>query len=332
MGKSKKIIGVLCGLLVLIAAARYLSRHQSAPEESNRSAGSICILQYVDHPLLNSVYKGFRDEFVALGHSSELIEFSNAHGDAVASALLAERACQGNCAIIFALGTPIAQSAKTKCSDSQSILFGAITDPVSAGLVNSRESTGGNATGTSDQWPYKLQMQLIAQVWGSNATVGIPFNPAEANTQFAMEQVRREANGIGLQLEEVPISSGTEAGQSVDAFSRAVSVIYIPADNTAVAAAPGIISAANRLQLPVVAGDPGTFEAGAVVGLGVNYEDLGVLNARQADAILGGLNPAQIPVEVSGRAALFLDEELARRYSIDPQEVRAWYQQAIMEK
>jgi|GEM_PF-2236701 len=293
---------------------------------------TICVLQYVSHPLLDAVYGGFREELSRRGYDPTKLRFSNANGDATAASLLADKACKEDCALIFVLATPMAQSVKTACPPTRPILFGAITDPKSAQLVASMDSPGGNLSGTSDQWPYRLQMELIAHIWSGKARVGIPFNPAEANTQYAMEQTRTHANQLGLRLLEVPINSVSEAPQAVDAMARKVDVIYVPADNTAVAAAASIVAAADRLHIPVVAGDPGTFKAGGAVGLGVDYRNLGVINARQALAILSGSATATMPVEVVNRPELYLNDERAARYHIDTQALRKWYDTSVNTK
>jgi len=329
--KSTKLVGLL---IVAVAAAAVIWQFNRMPTSADsrpsahRNQGTICVIQYVSHPLLDAVYLGFREELGRQHYPLDQITYENANGDATATAILADRVSKGRYDIVFALGTPIAQAVKNACPPGQRILFGAITDPISAGLVSSMESPGENITGTSDQWPYDLQMRLIASVWKS-ATVGVPLNPAEANTTFAMEQIRKSAQRNGLKLREVPINSLTEAAQVVDAVKSDVKVIYIPADNTAVAAAPGIIASANRAGIPVIAGDPGTFEAGAVFGIGVDYSNLGVLNGEQVMAILGGASPGSLSVAISNRPELYINEKRAAEFAIDVAAVRAWYASAV---
>lgn len=305
------------------------SSAQAAQTAKPADTGKICVAQYVSHPLLDAVYAGFREELVRQQFPSTEIHYENANGDATAASLLADKVSKQQCALIFVLATPMAQSVKSACPPTQPILFGAITDPITAGLVTSMETPGGNITGTSDQWPYDLQMQLIANVWGDRARVGVPFNPAEANTQFAMDRIRKSAKRIGLSLHEVPINSMIEASQAVDALAKRVDVIYVPADNTAVAAAPGIVAAADRASLPVVAGDPGTFKAGAVLGIGVDYSNLGVLNAKQALSILAGSSPSSMPVQTSSRPEFYANAERAARFKVDLVAARKWYEGAI---
>lgn len=329
----KKPIIIIIALFVALSLIWVATREKSvigsgvanAPVVSKAKGGTICVVQYVSHPLLDAVYDGFRQELEKQKYPIDEIKFTNANGDATTASLLADKVCKQGYSVIFALATPMAQSVKSACPATQPILFGAITDPKSAGLVQSMEAPGGNMTGTSDQWPYELQMQLIAHIWGDHAKIGVPFNPAEANTKYAMDQVRRIAQRIGLELYEVPINSMSEASQAVDALAGKVVAIYIPADNTAVAAAPGIIAAADRQNIPVVAGDPGTFKAGAVIGLGVDYKNLGILNARQAVSIMGGSHPSTMSVQVSNRPELYVSEDRARRFHLDTSAIRAWY-------
>lgn len=44
------------------------------------------------------------------------------------------------------------------------IILGAITDPVSAGLVKDNQKPGGNITGVSDQSPLSAQMDLLKEL------------------------------------------------------------------------------------------------------------------------------------------------------------------------
>jgi putative ABC transport system substrate-binding protein len=290
---------------------------ERAPIAAAHLPQKICVAQYVSQPLLDAVFQGFKDELNRSGFDSKRLAFSNANGDRNAAQIIADQLCRDkDCGVIFVLATPMAQTVKASCPTTTPIVFGAITDPVSAQLVASLDRPGGNLTGTSDQWPYDDQMKLIAALWKPTARVGVPFNPGEANTQYAMERTRSAAKSLGLRLVEVPVSSVGEVAQAVDSLARKIDVLYIPADNTVVAAGAAAISAADRHNIPVFAGDPGTFDAGAVVGLGVNYQDLGALNAKQALRILGGASPGTIRVEVSSQPELYVDLGLAKHFGL----------------
>jgi putative tryptophan/tyrosine transport system substrate-binding protein len=337
MGKRGVILGLSLIVLTGLGFAWFLMTRGDFPPQGdlpNQNANlpspskvpyKVCVAQYVSHPLLDSVYSGFKEELSRTGFDLRQIEFFNANNDRTAAQILADQFCNDKCDLIFVLATPMAQSTKAACPPTKPILFGAITDPRTAGLVKDMNSPGSNLTGTSDQWPYSDQMELIAQLWGSTTRVGVPFNPGEANTQYAMEQTRSAAQRIGLKLVEVPVNNLLEATQAIDALVGRVDLIYLPADNTVIAAGPGIIASADRHNLPVVAGDPGTFKAGAVVGLGVNYKNLGVINAQQALKILKGANPRNMRVEISNQPELYINDDKARRFSLNVEKLKKWY-------
>ncbi len=61
--------------------------------------------------------------------------------------------------LILAISTPSAQSALQSTKEIP-ILFTAVTDPVSAGLLDNINSPEGNITGTTDMVPVEKQLEL----------------------------------------------------------------------------------------------------------------------------------------------------------------------------
>ena len=92
-------------------------------------------------------------------------DFQNCQGDANLTQNISNKFSDGSYDLIFTIATPISQSVKKGTAQNHTpVVFGAITDPVSAGLVNSLQSPGGNLTGTSDAWPYLKQLELITKI------------------------------------------------------------------------------------------------------------------------------------------------------------------------
>jgi putative ABC transport system substrate-binding protein len=102
-------------------------------------------------------------------------------------------------------------------------------------------------------------------------------------------------------------------------------LFYVPADNTAMAAAPTIVKVATARGIPVEAGDPGTFKAGCAFGVGVSYYDLGVQSAILADKVLRKVaNAGDLPVVISGSPEVYVDVTVAQRLGITiPDSIRA---------
>lgn len=290
--------------------------------DGGRDSGShrVAILQYVDHPGLDAARKGIIEKLAERGlkdGENTTITYRNSQGDSALMQNIVDTTLSEKHDLIITLATPISQAIKRKSDGTTPIIFGVITDPVSAGLVESMDKPGGNYTASSDQWPYRRQIELIRTVLPDAKTVGVPWNPSEVNSQYAMKQVRKAADAIGLNIREVPISNLNEVPQAISSLAGKVDVVYIPADNTAMAAAPSIIKRASDIGVPVIAGDPGTFEAGAIAGLGVSYEDLGrQTGAVAANIVLNDLSPADVPVIVVKNPILMLNPSVAQKFRI----------------
>ena len=295
----------------------------------------VAILQYVDHPGLDAARRGILDEFREQGltEGKELtLTYRNAQGESTLMQNIVLATRQQRYDLIITLATPISQAIKHRDDSARTpVIYGVITDPVSAGLVASMDRPGDNNTASSDQWPYLDQMKLAASVFGKGATIGVLFNPGEVNTQYAMRQTRAAAQAVGISLEEKPVYSLNDVTQAIASFGDKVKAIYVPADNTAMAAAPAIAKLARDRHIALIAGDPGTFDAGAVVGLGVDYYDLGKQTGKTAIQILRGhVSAGSIPVAVVRNPTLMVNEKLARELSVSiPPEVRARAQRVV---
>jgi putative ABC transport system substrate-binding protein len=179
------------------------------------------------------------------------------------------------------------------------------------------DKPGDNNTASSDQWPYREQMEMIHAIMGDKNRIGCLLNPGEANTQYAMKKVREAAGDLKLQLIEQPLSSVNDVAQAVTALQGRVDAIYIPADNTAMSAAPAIIHQADDANIPVFAGDPGTFRAGAVAGVGVSYTDVGIETANIVLQIVNNKTPAgQIPVALCKKPEVMVNKEKAAKQGL----------------
>lgn len=281
----------------------------------------IAVGQYIDHPGLDAVRKGFYDQMAKLGYKegdNVQYDFQNCQGDTTLTQNISNKFSDGSYDLIFSIATPISQAIKKGTAQNHTpVVFGAITDPVSAGLVNSLQSPGDNLTGTSDVWPYLKQLELIKKILPNAKNIGVLFNPGEANTTYAMEQTRNAAKQLGLNLVEAPITGTNEINAGVLSIVNSVDAFYVTADNTTMAAAPAIVKVATEKKKPVFAGDPGTFDAGSVAGFGVSYYNLGVASANITNDILkNGKKPSNIPVVISDNPELMINLVVAKQLNI----------------
>ena len=314
--KPRSLIVAL--LVVCCAVGLWFWKHAKV---TTTTGVRVALLQYVEHPALNEARDAFqqrlREAFEGSGQELS-VRYENVQGDPTLMANLLASLDPEDFDVIVTLATPISQAAKQRFGTSGTpLVYGVITDPVSAGLVESIDMPGDNNTASSDRWPYRQQLELVQAFMGTSNRIGCLLNPGEANTQYAMRQTRAAAADLNIRLVEQPLFSLNDVAQAMLALQGKVDAIYIPADNTAMSAAPAIIRQAHEAGIPVFAGDPGTFRAGAVAGLGVSYKDVGIETANIVLRIVKeGISAGRIPVAVCKKPELMLDEKTATRLGL----------------
>ena len=222
---------------------------------------------------------------------------------------------------MLAVATPAAQATAQNITDIP-VLFTAVTDAVSAELVDSNEAPGGNVTGTSDIAPIEQQLELLQQLVPDAKSIGIVYASGEVNSQVQVDEVTKAAEPLGLSVNTQTVTTVNEIQQAVEALGD-VDVIYVPTDNMVVSGISSLVQVAEQKQIPVIAAESGTVEGGALATLGIDYTELGRQTGEMALRILqDGEDPATMPVETATEFTYVINEDAAERQGVEiPQEI-----------
>lgn len=259
----------------------------------------IGVTQIVEHPALDAARQGFVDGLAEAGYvegKNVEFDFQNAQGDMSLAQAIARKFVTNRVDLILAIATPTAQAAAHATKDIP-ILITAVTDPASAGLVKSNKAPGTNVTGTSDLNPVTDQLALLKQIAPKAKRVGIVYNAGESNSVFQVDLAKAAAKKLGLKVVEAPVSATTEILQATQAIVGKVDAFYVPTDNTVVSGLESLLIVTERAKLPVIGGEAGTVERGALITVGVNYYRLGKQTAKMAVEVLKGKPPAKMPIQ-----------------------------------
>lgn len=274
----------------------------------------IGINQLVQHPALDSATEGFKQAFADAGVEAEFNE-QNANGEQATALTISQQFANDDLDLALAVATPAAQAMAQNIVDIP-LLFTAVTDPVSAELVDSMEEPGGNVTGTSDAAPIDEQLELLQDLVPDAETVGIVYASGEVNSQVQVEQAEEAAGPLGLQIVTQTVTSVNEIQQAVEALGD-VDVIYVPTDNMIVSGIASLVQVAEDNQIPVIAAEEGTVEGGAVATIGIDYTELGRQTGEMALRILqDGEDPATMPVETATEFTYVVNEDAAERQGV----------------
>lgn len=276
------------------------------------------ITQIVEHPALDAARQGFIDRLTELGYTPGediVYDIQSAQGDMATAQTIAYKFAADQVDLILAIATPTAQATAHVIKDTP-ILITAVTDPVAAGLVESIERPGTNVTGTSDLTPVALQLTLLKELAPSAQRVGVVYNAGEVNSVVQVQLAREAATALGLQIVEATVSNSSEVLQATQALQGRVDALYVPTDNTVVSAIDSVVMVAERLKLPLIAGEDQSVQAGALATIGIDYYQLGRQTADIAQRVLQGENPAEIPVQYLEDMNIVLNLGAAQRMGV----------------
>lgn len=278
-------------------------------------AQTVKVLSIVDHPALDAIRDGVRDELKAAGYDADKNlkwEYQSAQGNTGTAAQIARKFVGDNPSAIVAIATPSAQ-AVVAATKSVPVVYSGVTDPVAAQLVKSWSASGTNVTGVSDKLPLDKQVTLIKRVVPKAKTVGMVYNPGEANSVVVVKELKELLSKQGLTLKEAAAPRTVDIGPAAKSLIGKVDVIYTNTDNNVVSAYEALVKVANESKIPLIAADTDSVKRGAVAALGVNYGDLGHQTGKVVVRILKGEKPGAIASQTSDNLELFVNTGAAAK-------------------
>ncbi|WP_445512833.1 ABC transporter substrate binding protein [Streptococcus suis] len=299
------------GLLTLAACS-------SSSEQASPDVVKVGVLQYMEHESLTAAREGFVAELEANGYKEGeklVLDYQNAQGDQANLQTISEQLIDGN-DIVLAIATPSAQSLATVSTETP-IVFTAVTDPLSADLVESIEKPGGLLTGTSDQAPIDKQVELLGQAVPDAKTVGILYTTGERNSEVQVEQAKELLEKAGYKVVVKGITSTNEVQDATTSLMKDVDALFIPTDNTVASTMTMIGELSVEHKVPVIGGSTDMVDEGGLLTYGTNYEALGRQTAKMAIKIIEGANVSETAVEYPETVSLHVNEEMAQKLGID---------------
>lgn len=279
---------------------------------------SVDVLSIVEHPALDSIREGVRDELKAEGFTigqNLKWEYQSAQGSAATASQIARKFVGDQPDAIVAIATPAAQ-AVVAATRSVPVVFAAVTDPVAAQLVKSFGPSGTNVTGVSDRLPLERQIDLILKVVPHAKRVGMVYSPGEANSVVVVKQLKQLLAQRGMTLVESAAARTVDVGPAARNLAGKVDVIYTNTDNNVVSAYESLARVANEAKIPLVASDTDSVKRGAIAALGQNYYQFGRQTGKIVAQIFRGTKPGTIAIVTSDQLELAINPDAAAKQGV----------------
>ncbi|NOE84737.1 ABC transporter substrate-binding protein [Vibrio cholerae] len=278
----------------------------------------VAVSQIVEHPALDATRQGLLDGLKAKGYEEGKnleFDYKTAQGNPAIAVQIARQFVGENPDVLVGIATPTAQ-ALVSATKTIPIVFTAVTDPVGAKLVKQLEQPGKNVTGLSDLSPVEQHVELIKEILPNVKSIGVVYNPGEANAVSLMELLKLSAAKHGIKLVEATALKSADVQSATQAIAEKSDVIYALIDNTVASAIEGMIVAANQAQTPVFGAATSYVERGAIASLGFDYYQIGVQTADYVAAILEGKEPGSLDVQVAKGSDLVINTTAAEQLGI----------------
>jgi len=228
--------------------------------------------------------------------------------------------------LIFTAGTPTGIAAHRITSGTNiPVIFGVIADPIAAGVLNDLASPGGNMTGVKLGDNQARRLQFLVELAPDIKHILIPYNPDDAASFSAVEQVNNVASDLGVKIVLKWAHNDQEVFELLNNIPESLDAIFLVPGTTVNIHLQDVLSVARRRKLPVSGPSLAQVEEGAVIAYGYNHYEAGRQAARIANQVLKGADPGKLPVET---AEFFMAVNLKAAEEIDRQVPYSILQQA----
>ena len=283
------------------------------------------IVKYVDDASLDQIESAIQAELDAkgqeLGVTFDYADYTkNGQTDSTTLNQIASDLVADNVDVIIPIATPAALIMQTATEENQiPVVFSAVSDPVSAGLVESLDAPGSNVTGTSDALNVEAVIDLMLAANPDMKKLGLLYDQGQDSSKSAIASAEAYCQEKGIEVVEKTGTTNDEIALAADALIAAgVDAVFTPTDNTVMTAELAIYEKFVDAKIPHYAGADSFALNGAFCGYGVNYLTLGTATADiVVDILVNGADPAATPVQIMSSGIAMVNTETAEAIGLD---------------
>lgn len=291
--------------------------------ENDGKTYTVGICNYVDDASLNQIVESLRARLAAIGEEKDVsfnVLYDNCNADAGLMSQIITNFQTDGADLLVAVATPVAIAMQAATEDSGTpVVFAAVSDPVSVGLVESLERPGSNLTGTSDYLNTDAIMNLIFAQNPDAKKIGLLYDVGQDSSAAPIAHAKEflDARGVsyvertGTTVDEIALAAQALVSDGVDA-------VFTPTDNTVMKSELSIYETLADAGIPHYTGADSFALNGAFLGYGVDYENLGRETADMiAEILLDGKKPAELPVRTFDNGTATINEEICAKLGYD---------------
>src|SRR5262244_239044 len=290
--------------LIFLASAILLISDWHQRRAGGGKIPRLAIVQHSAQPALDEGVLGVLDGLAANGlvdGQNISIKRFNADGDFAVANAIAEQVVAAGFDVVVTISTPSLQTvAKANSSERVIQVFGIVADAFRVGVGIGRKSPLDHPkrlVGVPTPLPVAESFRLARKVFPGLQSVGVVWNPSEANSEITTMQAREICRELRIDLREAHVDSAVAVAEAAAALTaQGVQAIWVGGDNTVALALDSVVSAARKARIPVFSALPIEPNRGTLFDIGTNFYDAGRMTGKMAVESLRGVDPATIPI------------------------------------
>lgn len=290
--------------LIVLASAVLLLSDLNRRTHGQRTIPRIGLLQHASTLLLDEGVRGMIDSLAENGFvdgKTVLIRKYNAEGDIALANSIAKEMVNAHYDLLLTCSTLSLQTVANANRGGKTLqVFGLVADPAVAGVGINHDRPldhPSNLVGIGSFIPVEDAFRTAREMFPELKTVGVAWNPAEANSRAFTEDARRACQAMGIELLEANVENSNGVLEAENSLvSRGAQALWIGGDVTVNVAADSVIAVAQKARVPVFTITPGKPDRGTLFDSGADFYEIGKQTGVLAAQILRGADPAQIAI------------------------------------
>ena len=213
----------------------------------------------------------------------------------------------------------VAVQAARRATTTIPIVMPASADPVGAKLVESLARPGGNITGStfiSSEITGK-RLELLKEILPHATTVVAMANPDNPATALQLTQAKAASATLGLRLRLIEVRAKTQLDTVFAVLVRDRADLLLVIDDPMLGSKRvNIVKWVAMSGLPAMYGWRDWVDAGGLMSLGANVDEMFRQAGSYVDKILKGAKPADLPVEQPTKFELVINIKTAKTLAL----------------
>ena len=283
----KRILAGVAGLAIGLSAAH-------AEEKT------IAIANFGDHPALQLVIDGLKESMAERGFDEVTFTYDQVNWERNLIPQMLAKIAADNPDVVVTITTPVTQTAVRALQDPKiPVVFAAVQDPVTAGVVPSWDSAGENMTGAANLVDMDGTLAFIKELLPELTRLGVPYNPGDDADNALRERLVKYAPNHGVELELVGVDNVNDLPQRIQSLNGKVDAVYVFPSNLFQPATAQIAAITDRMGVPAFNGLPAPVEKGEMLAsYSVDWPKIGASAAGIIEQIFNGASVSDIPPTV----------------------------------